>query len=107
MRRGNMVTIVQPGAYGKPRPALIIQSDFFDVHPSVTVLPVTSELRNAPLFRLRVEPSGENGLRVTSEIMVDKVTTVPREKVGGVFGQLESHHVVELERLLAVFLGLA
>lgn len=106
MRRGDLVPIVQPGAYGKPRPALVIQSDLFTVHPSVTILPLTSELRDTPLFRLRVEPSEDNGLRVTSEVMVDKITTVPREKAGEVFGRLEEEHLREVERLLAVWLGI-
>jgi mRNA interferase MazF len=63
MRRGDLVTVALQGAYGKPRPALVIQSDLFDAHPSVAVLPVTSELRDAPLFRIRVEPDAKNGLR--------------------------------------------
>lgn len=106
MKRGDLVPIVQPGAYGKPRPALVIQSDLFKVHPSVTILPLTSELRDTPLFRLRVEPSKKNGLHVTSEVMVDKITTVPREKGGTVFGQIETKYLREAERLLAVWLGL-
>jgi len=106
MKRGDLVPIVQPGAYGKPRPALVMQSDLFNVHPSVTILPLTSNLRNAPLFRIRVEPSNENNLHVTSEIMVDKITTVPREKVGAVFGHLEVEFLREAERLLAVWLGI-
>lgn len=106
MKRGDLVPIVQPGAYGKPRPALVIQSDLFNIHPSVTILPLTSELRGTPLFRLRVEPSEENGLRVTSEVMVDKITTVPREKAREVFGHLEEGHLREAERLLAVWLGI-
>ena len=106
MRRGDIVPVVQSGAYGKPRPALVIQSDLFNVHPSVTLLPLTNDLREAPLFRLRVEPSAENGLRVTSEIMVDKISTVPRKNIRDVFGHLEDVHVKEAERLLAVWLGL-
>ena len=106
MKRGDIVPIVQPGAYGKPRPALVIQSNLFDAHPSVTILPLTSELRDAPLFRLRIEPSEKNGLHTTSEIMVDKITTVPREKVGVVFGYLESEALRAAERLLAVWLGI-
>lgn len=106
MKRGDIVAIVQPGAYGKPRPALVIQSDLFHVHPSVTILPLTSTLRETPLFRLRVEPSPQNGLRVTSEIMIDKATTVPREKAGEIFGQLEEERLRETERLLAVWLGI-
>ena len=106
MRRGDLIPIVQSGAYGKPRPALVIQSDLFNVHPSITILPLTSDLRNTPLFRLRIEPSEKNGLHVTSEIMVDKITTVPREKAGNVFGHLEAATLREVERLLAVWLGI-
>ena len=107
MRRGDLAPIVQPGAYGKPRPALVIQSDLFNEHPSVTILPLTSALRDAPLFRLRVEPSEKNGLHGTSEIMVDKITTVPRENVGDVFGHLEAHSLQEAEQLLALWLGIS
>ena len=106
MRRGDLISIVQPGAYGKPRPALVIQSDLFNIHPSITILPLTSDLRNTPLFRLKIEPSEKNGLHVTSEIMIDKITTVPREKVGDVFGHLEAESLREVERLLAVWLGI-
>ncbi len=108
MKRGDIIPVVQPGAYGKPRPALLIQSDFFlEVHPSFTILPLTSTLRGAPLFRLRVEPSEDNGLKSTSEIMVDKITTVPREKANAAFGHLEDEYLKEVERLLAVWLGIA
>jgi len=106
MRRGDIVTVVQPGTYGKPRPALVIQSDLFHVHPSVTVLPMTSDLRDAPLFRLRVAPSEENGLTSVSEVMIDKITTLPREKAKEVFGRLENERLHEAERLLAVWLGI-
>ena len=106
MRRGDLIPIVQSGAYGKPRPALVIQSDLFNIHPSITILPLTSDLRNTPLFRFKIEPSEKNGLHVTSEIMIDKITTVPREKVGDVFGHLEAESLREVERLLAVWLGI-
>lgn len=106
MKRGDLVPIVQPGAYGKPRPALVIQSNLFDVHPSVTILPLTSNLRDTPLFRLRISPSNENGLMMTSEIMIDKITTVPREKAKDVFGHIEDEYLREVERLLAVWLGI-
>src|SRR5256885_6050691 len=72
MKRGEVVTVVVPGAYGKPRPALIIQSDLFDEHPSVTILPITSELRDTPLFRITVTSTPENGLLKTSQVMEDK-----------------------------------
>ena len=86
MRRGDLVTVAIQGAYGKPRPALVIQSDLFAEHPAVTILPVTSELRDTPLFRIGVVPSAENGLRKPSQVMVDKPQSVPRENVGVVIG---------------------
>lgn len=107
MKRGDLVSIALQGDYGKPRPALVIQSDFFDVHPSVTVLPVTGDLRETPLFRVTVEPNDTNALRKTSQVMVDKCMTVPREKVGDIFGSLDAGHLLEVERCLAVFLGIA
>ena len=107
MKRGDLVSIALQGDYGKPRPALVIQSDFFVAHPSVTVLPVTGECRNTPLFRVTVEPTNANALKKTSQVMVDKCMTVPREKIGDVFGRLEAGHLLEVERCLAVFLGIA
>ena len=107
MKRGDLVTIALRGDYGKPRPALVIQSDFFDAHPSVTVLPLTSELRDAPLFRITVEPDGANGLRKPSQIMIDKAVTVARTKVGASFGSLDTHAMLEISRRLAIFLGIA
>ncbi|WP_026289619.1 type II toxin-antitoxin system PemK/MazF family toxin [Thioalkalivibrio sulfidiphilus] len=106
MRRGDLITVAMQGDYGKPRPALIIQSDFFDTHPSITVLPVTSELRDTPLFRITVEPSEANGLQKTSQVMVDKTMTIPRSKAGAAFGTLDKDVLVEIERSLAVFLGI-
>jgi mRNA interferase MazF len=107
VRRGDVVTIVLPGAYRKPRPALIIQSELFGSLGSVTVLPVTSELRAAPLLRISVEPSTGNGLRKKSQVMVDKIQTVPRDKVGTTIGRLHQDVLVAVDRALAVFLGLA
>jgi mRNA interferase MazF len=107
MRRGDVVTIVLPGAHGKPRPALVIQSDLFDALVSVTVLPVTSELRAAPLLRISIEPSTENGLRKRSQVMVDKAQTVPRNKIGTTIGRLHQDSLVAIDRALAVFLGIA
>ncbi len=105
MRRGDLVTIAMQGVYGKPRPALVIQSDLFIEHPSVTFLPVTSELRNTPLFRVRIEPAEINGLHIASEVMVDKAQTVPREKIGEVFGHLTGEEMLVVSRALTVFLG--
>jgi mRNA interferase MazF len=107
MKRGDLVTVVAAGDYGKPRPALVIQSDLFSEHPSVTVLPVTSELRETPLFRVALVPSDANGLRKDSQIMVDKALTVARTRVGKVFGHIDHSLLLEVERCLAVFLGIA
>ena len=105
MRRGDLVTIVLQGPYGKPRPALIIQSDLFSEHPSVTIIPITSELRDTPLFRVPVRYGESTGLRKPSEVMVDKVQTVPGEKIGAVFGRLAEEDMLAVNRALAVFLG--
>jgi mRNA interferase MazF len=107
VRRGDLVAIALPGAYGKPRPALVIQSDLFDEHPSITILPVTGELREAPLVRVLVEPNDDNGLRKRSQVMVDTAQTVPRGKVGAVFGRLDETTMLAVTRALVVFLGMA
>jgi mRNA interferase MazF len=107
VRRGDLVAIALPGAYGKPRPALVIQSDLFDEHPSITILPVTGELREAPLVRVLVEPNDDNGLRKRSQVMVDKAQTVPRGKIGAVFGRLDETTMLAVTRALVVFLGMA
>ena len=107
MKRGDLVTIALQGDYGKPRPALVIQTGLFDEHPSVTVLPVTGELREAPLFRITVKPGDGNGLLKPSQVMVDKPQTVPREKTGETFGRLDDDVMLAVNRALAVFLGFA
>jgi mRNA interferase MazF len=107
VKRGDVVTIALQGDYGKPRPALVVQSDLFDAHPSVTVLPITSELRDTPLFRVDVEPSDANGLRKKSQVMVDKAQTVARAKVGKTCGHLDDQTMMAINRLLALFLGFA
>lgn len=107
MRRGDLVTVVLQGAYGKPRPALIIQSDLFAEHPSVTVLPVTSELRETPLFRVMLDPDSGNGLQKPSQVMIDKAQTIPREKIGDTFGRVSAESLLAVNRALAVFLGFA
>jgi len=106
MKRGDLVPVALPGAFGKPRPALVIQSDLFAKLPSITVLPITSELRPIETFRVVVEPSTKNGLRARSQIMVDKAHTIPREKAGEPFGELEPRTLTVVNRALAVFFGL-
>lgn len=107
MRRGDFVSIAMQGDFGKPRPALVIQADQFDEHATVTVLPVTSTLVAAPLFRITVQPDPGNGLQKPSQVMVDKAMTVKRDKVGPAFGRIDVDALVEVERCLAVFLGIA
>jgi mRNA interferase MazF len=104
--RGDLVTIAMPGDFGKPRPALVIQADPFKAHATVTVLLVTSTLVAAPLLRVTVQPSAENGLQKPSQVMVDKAMTVKRDKLGPVFGHMELGMMLEVERCLAVFLGI-
>ena len=106
MMRGDFVTIAMQGDFGKPRPALVIQSDQFNEHATVTVLPVTSKLVAAPLLRVTVQSSSESGLQKPSQVMVDKAMTVKRDKVGQAFGRIEADAMVEVERCLAVFLGI-
>ena len=107
MRCGDLVTVAAPGDYGKPRPALVIQSDLFEALPSVTVCLITSELRDAPIFRITVDPSAENGLRRISQIQVDKVMTVARGRLGATIGRLDDATLLKVNRSLAVFVGIA
>lgn len=105
--RGDLVTIATNGDFGKPRPALLIQANQFMEHTSLTVLPITSTLVVAPLLRITVEPNLENGLQKPSQIMIDKVITVKQDRVGSAFGHIDENILVEVERCLAVFLGIA
>ena len=108
MKRGDLVAVVMQGDYGKPRPALVVQSDLFnDTHASITVVPVTSTIIDSPLFRVTVEPSRRNGLRLISQIMVDKVTTVRRQRLGQAIGRLEDDVMLRVSRALALWFGIA
>jgi mRNA interferase MazF len=104
--RGDLVVAAFPGDYGKPRPALVTQSNAFAGLSSITLLPVTSDLRDWPLFRIPVEPTAENGLRQRSHVMVDRVTTVSRGKVGGMIGHLDPATMRAVQMALANFLGI-
>lgn len=101
------MTVAGQGDYGKPRPALVIQANQFSEHSSVTILPITSTLIDAPLLRITVQPNAENGLQKPSQIMIDKTMTVKRDKVGPTFGHIDVDKLVEIERCLAVFFGIA
>ena len=105
MKRGDFVTVALQGNLGKPRPALIIQTDAFQNLKTVTVLPVTGSLVDAPLLRITLQPNEGNGLQKTSQLMVDKTITVQREKLGRVIGKADSPTMIQVERALAVFLG--
>jgi mRNA interferase MazF len=108
VRRGELVVVAVPGDYGKPRPALIVQSDLFnETHASITVAPISSTIVDTPLFRVTVEPSRRNGLRVVSQIMVDKVTTVRRQRMGETIGRMEDDVMLRVSRALALWFGIA
>lgn len=107
MRRGEIWTVAgAPDYAGKPRPAVIVQDDRFDTD-SVTVCPLTTDPTEAPLFRLPLEPSADNGLTATSRLMIDKITTVRRAKLGERIGALDDATLVALNRSMIVFLGIA
>ena len=108
MKRGEVWTIAGGPAYaGKPRPAVILQDDRFAATASVTLCAFTTDPTEAPIFRLAVEPNEHNGLRIPCRLMVDKITTVPKAKVGSRVGRLDDEDMVRLNRALLVFLGLA
>ena len=108
MKRGEIYTIAGgPDYAGKPRPAVIVQDDRFEALNSVTVCAFTSNPTDAPIVRLLVAPSERNGLRTPSRLMVDKITTVPKTKLGKRVGALDPEDVVRLNRAVLVFLGFA
>ena len=108
MRRGEVWTVSDgTGDAGKPRPVVIVQDDAFDETDSITICAFTTDPTEAPLFRLPITPNARNGLRAPSRLMVDKITTVPKSKLGERIGRLDEEDVVRLNRALMVFLGLA
>ena len=108
MRRGDLVTVAAAGDYGKPRLAVIVQTDAFpESHASVVVCQLTSELVDAPDFRVTIDPRPENGLRVTSQVMADKPVTIRRERIGQKIGRLGNQDMAKLSAALAFVLGLA
>ena len=108
MKRGDVVTVSVQGDYGKPRPALIAQADALnETHASITVLPLTSSIVDAPLFRLTVDPNRQNGLTRVSQVMIDKAISVPRAKIGKVIGRLGDDAMIRVTRAMAVWLGIA
>jgi mRNA interferase MazF len=108
MKRGEIWTVAGGGPYtGKPRPCVIIQDDAFDATNSITICAFTSDPTEAPLFRVRVEPDEVNGLSSVSSLMVDKITTVPKERIGTRVGHLRDEDQLRLNQAVVVFLGLA
>jgi mRNA interferase MazF len=108
LKRGEIWTLAGGKDYaGKPRPAVILQDDRFDMTDSATVCAFTTDPTDAPLFRLSIEPSEGNGLRAVCRLMVDKITTVPKTKLGARVGRLADEDVVRLNRAVLVFLGIA
>lgn len=103
--RGDLVVAAFPGDYGKPRPALVFQKDMFAGLASVTLLPLTTDLRDWPLFRIEVEPTEENGLRERSHVMIDKATTISRNKIARPIGHLDTATMRAVDTALASFLG--
>ena len=108
IQRGHVITVASPGAYsGKPRPAVVVQANrWLRGHPSITLCPLTSTLIEAPLVRIIVEPSAINGLRKRSQLMVDKLFTVPIGDIGSSIGCLEATVMAELDLALRDWLGL-
>lgn len=108
MRRGDVVVVAATGDYGKPRPAVVVQTDAFPVtHASAIICQMTSEFTEAPDFRLTIEPSAQNGLRARSQIMADKPVTVRRARIGKAIGRLDEGDVARLNVALAFVMGLA
>ena len=108
MKRGEIWTVAVGKDYaGEPRPAVILQDDRFDKTDSVTMCAFTTDPTDAPLFRLPIEPNEGNGLRVVCRLMVDKITTVPKTKIGTHIGRLDDEDLVRLNRAVLVFLGIA
>ena len=107
MKRGDLVVGSAPGDFGKPRPALVVQSDAFnDSHASIVVCLLTSHIVDSPLFRITVEPSPSNGLKKQSQIMIDKIAALSRERFGATIGALSAEDMVQVDRALANWVGL-
>ncbi len=108
MKRGDVVTVAAAGDYGEPRPAVIVQTDALPAdHASVVVCQMTSECSDAADFRLTIEPTARNGLRVRSQVMADKPVTIRRERIGRLAGRLDDKDVARLNVALAFVMGLA
>jgi mRNA interferase MazF len=107
VKRGDIVVVSSQGDYGKPRPAVVVQSDALAGADSVLVSLLTSETIDAPLYRLMVQPDDANGLRMPSQVMVDKIVAIPRAKSSAPIGSLDKTAMVALNHMLAVMIGIA
>lgn len=108
VNRGDIVIVSAPGDYGKPRPALVIQTNLLNqTHASIAVCLITSDMTEAPLFRISIEPSSENGLKTRSQVMVDKVVALSRQRLSRPIGSLDDETMLQVSRSLALVLGLA
>jgi len=108
VKRGEIWTVAGGKDYaGKPRPVVIVQDDRFDMTDSVTVCAFTTDTTDAPLFRVQVQPNVSNGLRAACRLMADKITTVPKAKIGARLGRLSDEDILRLNRAMLVFLGIA
>jgi mRNA interferase MazF len=107
INRGDVVIAGAPGDYGKPRPAVVVQADLFNsTHVSVVVCPITSLLLDAPLFRLTITPSGANGIKTESQVMIDKMMALKRERIRRRVGRLSAAEMRSIERAMRLWLGL-
>jgi mRNA interferase MazF len=105
INRGDVVVSSSRGDFGKPRPALVVRSDLFNpTHASVVICPITSYLLDATLFCLTVSPSRENGLKVESQIMVDKITAIKREHIAKKIGKIDETEAASVDRALSIWL---
>jgi mRNA interferase MazF len=105
--RGDVVIAAAPGDYGKPRPAVVVQSDLFNsTHASIVLCPITSLVIDAPLFRLSITPSASNGMKTESQVMIDKVMALKRERIRRRVGRLTAAEMRAVEQSLRLWLGL-
>jgi mRNA interferase MazF len=108
MKRGDVVIVAAAGDYGKPRPAVVVQTDAFpESHPSIVICQMTSDIADAPDFRVTIEPNDSNGLHIRSQVMTDKPVTVRRERIGQLVGRLNNADIGRLNIALAFVMGLA
>lgn len=107
LKRGDLAIVSAPGSYGKPRPAVIIQSDLYDGNGSLAVLLMTSHVNaDIPLIRHTIQPCETNGLISPTDVMIDKIFSIPRERMGQRIGHLTSLEMTEITAALTLFLGM-